>query len=146
MLKQLLFKRLGKNENQSINNLVSGHVDFKDKDSVPSDAWVGITPLRYQNNASGWNRLTCKLENNGDYGNECYIGHNEQGMRNAFTDSSEKFQILVFKNHVESSRHHWNCGEDLYAYKGGNEEHGSWSNITVRDINYQDRSNEKCGE
>jgi len=129
-----------------INSLISGHVDFKDRTSIPSDAFVGIVPSRYQNDASGWNRLICKINSDGDFGNECYIDHNEKGMREALTDTSETFQVVVFQNHIEAKKYHWNCGENLYAYIGSNETYNSWSYITVKNEDYQDRSDEKCHE
>jgi len=125
-----------------VSDFISGHVTFEDKSSVPTDAWIGIVPSRYQNDASGWNRVTCKISTNGNFGNECYINHNEQGIRDAFADNSETFQIVVFKNHVNPNEHDWNGGEDLYKYVGENEKNGNWSNITVKDEDYQDSSNE----
>jgi hypothetical protein len=128
-----------------VSNLVSGKVDFVDLSNVPSDAWVGITPSRYKKDGS-WNRVRCKIDSNGNFGNECYIDYDEQGIRNAFNDSSETFQVVVFKNHIEPTRNNWNCGEDLYKYVGRNEANGSWQNISVKAEDYEDRSDETCDD
>ncbi len=128
---------------EKVSGLVSGHVDFSDYGYVPSDAWVGITPLRFQNDASGWNRLTCKIDSNGNFGNECYIDHNVQGMKQALQDRNEKFQVVVFKNTKEPEKHDWNGGEDVYKYVGSEEDYGSWKSIKVNKEDYQDRSDEK---
>jgi len=132
------------NDYIEVNYLISGHVTFEDLASVPSDAYVGVVPSRYQNDASGWNRLICKIDSTGNFGSECYIDHDETGMRTAFEDNSETFQVVVFKNHIEPSEYNWNCGEDLYAYIGSNEANGAWSSLIVKDEDYQDRSDEVC--
>jgi len=126
-----------------ITNLISGHVSFDG--GIPSDAWIRITPKQYQENGN-WNGLNCKINSNGDFGSECYIDYNEEGIRNAFNNSSTKYQIVVYKNHIEPNGHHWNSGEDVYKYVGNDLSSSNWVNIIVKDEDYQDRSSESCGE
>jgi len=132
------------NEHDSIqiNNLILGNVNFEDKSSVPSDAWIRITPKKYQEDGK-WNGLNCKIDSNGNFGSLCYIDYDESGIREAFSNSSTTYQIVVYKNHIEPDGHHWDGGEDVYKYIGENEKNGNWSNIIVKDEDYQDMSNEK---
>jgi hypothetical protein len=132
-----------------ITDLVSGHVTFDDrmgnKLSVPSDAWVRLVPSReYQKNS--YEGLRCKVNSAGNFGQECYIYSDEEGMRNAFNDSSETFQIVVFKNHILPNEKDWNCGENLYRYVGTDLSASSWSDILVNSVDFQDRSLEICLE
>ena len=58
-------------------------------------------------------------------------------------DTSNSFQVVVFKNHIEPDKSNWDCGEDVYKYVG----EGSaslWQNIEVTPSDYQDRSDETC--
>jgi YD repeat-containing protein len=131
-------------ENIVLSDLLSGHVTFKDADdndiAVPADAWVGITPSVYQGDENGWNRVRCSIDVNGDFGQACYLFEDELGMREAFSDVNETYQIVVFKNHVEPQENNWNCGEDVYGGAADN----SWSEIVVRPQHYSDRSQEQC--
>ncbi|SFV51052.1 Rhs-family protein [hydrothermal vent metagenome] len=133
-----------------ISNLVSGTVNFKDEDSnpiaTPNDAFVRIVPSRFQNDDAGWNGLFCKVEDNGSYGAECYTDGNKSGIIDAFNDSTETFQMVVFKNHIEPEDYHWNCGEDIYKWVGDSVSSDSFATIDVSPNDYQDRSGEQCGE
>lgn len=132
-----------------ISGLASGSVTFQDTNgnttSIPADAWVGITPTRFANDASNWNRLTCKIDQNGNFGNECYFDFDEAGLRAAFNDTSETFQLGVFKNHIEPLGTHWDCGENVYRFVGEYTVYGQWSSIVVQPNDFQDRSSEQCG-
>lgn len=133
-----------------IANLVSGHVTFKDEANttipIPSDARVRLVPSRFQNDESGYNGLNCLINANGDFGDTCYTDTNEEGIREAFTDSNETYQVVVYKNHIEPDDIHWNCGEDVYKYVGDNENNSSWRDIIVLPEDYEDRSGEGCDE
>ncbi|WP_456452127.1 Ig-like domain-containing protein [Hydrogenimonas sp.] len=128
-----------------VSGIVSGTVLFYDENNrtvaVPSDAWVGITA---ESQKSSWNRLTCPVDATGRFGDRCYIEEDEEGVRRAFADASETFQLVVFKNHIEPENSHWNCGEDLYRYVGGSVPHGEWSRIEVRPSDYESRAGEAC--
>ena len=114
-----------------ITGLVSGHVKFLDDNqnmvAVPSNAWIRITPSRYQIEGN-WNGVNCKLDSSGNFGNTCYIHMNESDMRNAFQDQSETFQIAVYAESTGDT--HWEAEEKSY---GGSEnvQYGSWSNFEI---------------
>ena len=141
------YETLGGGESILITDLVSGHVTFKDANnsniSVPSDAWVRIVPSIYQQSNS-YDGPRCKIDSSGNFGQECYIDGNEQDIRNAINDSSETFQVLVFKNHILPNENDWDCGENLYRYVGSSLSPGSWSDILVLPSDFQDRSNDVC--
>lgn len=65
-------------------------------------------------------------------------------MGAAFADVNEKFQVVVFRNHVEPTKSDWNCKEDIYRYVGSQITNGQWSSVTVRPQDYQDSSGEIC--
>lgn len=111
---------------------------------IPADAMVRIVPLRFQNNASGWDGPLCKLSGSGAFGSSCLIRGDPAAMGIAFADPNEKFQVVVFRNHVEPTKPDWNCREDVYRYVGDRMSNGQWSTITVRPLDYQDRSGEIC--
>lgn len=142
----------GKDHNEPIvvSDLVSGVVNFKDAEgnpiTTPNDAFVRIVPARFQNDESGWNGAICKVEDNGNYGAECYIDADESGIREAFADTSETFQMVVFKNHINPEDYHWNCGEDAYKWVGDSVSTDSFASVDVLPSDYQDRSGEQCGE
>lgn len=121
-----------------ITDLVSGHVTFKDLLSVPSDAWVRIVPSINQKEGN-YEGPRCKIDNSGNFGNECYIDDSIEDVRKAFSDS-ESFQVVVFKNHIEPNKQDWDCGENVYKYVVGN----SWTNIEVLSSDFEDRSQDEC--
>ena len=131
------------NGDVEINDLVSGHVDFKDFDSVPSDAWIRIVPSVNQQHGN-WEGPRCRIDSNGDFGIECYIDGNKEDIENKFNKAGETFQVVVYKNHIEPEGHDWNCGEDVYKYVGESVNFNGWKNITVTPEDYQDRSGETC--
>ncbi len=128
-----------------LNNLVSGVINFVDE-STPSDAFVRIIPSVFQNDNSGWNGAICKVEDNGSYGQECHIEGNESGIRDAFNNPDETFQMLVFKNHIHPEDYHWGCGEDVYKWVGDSVTSDMFATVDVTSGDYQDRSGEECGE
>jgi len=132
-----------------ISNLVSGVINFKDDNnnpiSIPNDAFVRIVPSRFQNDDAGWSGLNCKVDSNGSYGDKCYTDANESEIRDAFNDSSETFDMAVFKNHIDPEDYHWNCGEDAYKFVGNNITSDQFTPIDVLPSDYQDKSNESCG-
>lgn len=112
---------------------------------IPADAMVRIVPLRFQNDASGWDGPLCKISlDTGAFGNECVIYGDPVAMGAAFADPSETFQVVVFRNHIDPGGQSWNCGEDTYRYVGQGMLNGSWSSIQVRPIDYGDRSGDVC--
>ncbi len=135
----------GEDHDVNVSNLVSGNVDFSDYGYVPSDAWVRIVPSVNQQNGN-YEGPRCKIDSHGNFGTECYIDGNKEELKEKFNKSGETFQVVVYKNHVEPEGHHWNCGEDVYKYVGGEEDYGSWSSIEVKKEDYQDRSNEECSD
>jgi hypothetical protein len=64
---------------------------------------------------------------------------------NSYKDG-HTFQVVVFKNHIDVDKLHWECGEDLYTYLGGDLSYGAWKNIVVSPQDYQDISGEVCTE
>ena len=128
-----------------VSGLVSGRVIFYDENNdtvaVPADAWVGITP---ESQKRDWNRMTCPVDATGHFGDRCYIEEDEEGVRRAFADASETYQLVVFKNHVEPENFHWNCGEDLYRFVGESVPRGEWERIEVRPSDYESRAGEAC--
>jgi hypothetical protein len=133
-----------------VSNVVSGNVTFKDSNgntiAVPSDAWARITPKNYQVDGN-WNGINCKVNASGSFGEECYLEGDESEINeiiDVFNQDNTTYQVVVYKNHIEPSEHHWNCGEDVYEYVGGEESSVSWQNIIVYPENYQDRSDEEC--
>jgi hypothetical protein len=137
-------------DDKLVNDLVSGNVTFKDSNdntlAVPADAWVRITPEKYQVDGN-WNGINCKVNASGSFGEECYLEGDEaeiNEIKDVFKQDNTTYQIVVYKNHIEPSKHHWDCGEDVYRYVGGEENSASWQNIMVYPENYQDRSNEEC--
>lgn len=111
---------------------------------IPSDAMVRIVPLRFQNNAAGWDGPQCKLSSSGAFGKDCRIYGSGVAMAAAFADPTETFQVVVFKNHIDPAKWDWNCKEDLYGFPGSRLTNGQWSLITVRPQDYQDRSQDIC--
>jgi hypothetical protein len=132
-----------------VSNVTSGKVVFKDDNNntiaVPSDAWIRITPSQYQEDGS-WNGLRCHINSDGTFGDVCYISEDEDGIREAFSNSDTRYQVVVFKNHIEPDETHWNCGEDLYKSVGNDLLSDSWTNIDVLPEDYQDRSDETCND
>ncbi len=136
-----------------IDDLVSGTVTFYDENNattaVPSDAWVRITPSRFQTDGA-WYGVNCRVAPDGRFGAECYIDIDADLMREVFADPAERFQIVVYKNHIDPDGHHWECGEDVYRYLFDSQNntdqfpYGSWSSIDVYPQDYQDRSTETC--
>lgn len=119
-------------DNYKVSDLVSGKVHFKDENgaslSVPSDAWVRITPSRYQIEGQ-WDSVNCKLDSDGNFGNECYIHRDEADMRTAFNDSSETFQVIVYAETINDT--HYNPEEQSYGFIGNNVSNGSWNNFDI---------------
>ena len=74
----------------------------------------------------------------------CYSSGNETEIQQAFSDNSETFQVVIFKNHIYPNEFNWNCGEDVYRYVGDGLPNGAWSNIEVNPTDFQDRSGENC--
>lgn len=137
----------GNNDLVAVNDLVTGDVRFEDANgdsiSIPSDAWVRIVPSVFQNDNDGYNGLLCKVQNDGTFGNECYVTHEEQAVRDAFATAGETFQIVVYKeNGIDPIN--WNCGEDAYKAVGDNESLNSLNGIVVIPSDYQDHSKEIC--
>jgi len=115
-----------------ISNLVSGHVNFIDENgnaqSVPSNAWVRIVPSRYQIEGI-YTGVNCKIDNNGNFGSECYIHRSESEMRDAFNDNSETFQVIVYAETTGDTR--WYKGEDSYGFIGNDVSNGAWHNFEI---------------
>jgi len=115
-----------------ISNLVSGHVNFIDENgnaqSVPSNAWVRIVPSRYQIEGI-YTGVNCKIDSNGNFGSECYIHRSESEMRDAFDDSSETFQVVVYAETTGDTR--WDKEEDSYGFIGNIVSKGAWHNFEI---------------
>jgi hypothetical protein len=134
---------------KKVSNVVSGNVTFKDSNdntlTVPSDAWIRITPEKYQVDGN-WNGINCKISSSGSFGEECYLEGSESEINeiiDTFQQNNTTYQVVVYKNHIEPNEHHWNRGEDVYRYVGGEESSSSWQNIEIYPQDYQDRSDEK---
>jgi len=140
---------IGNNNNQPIliSDLISGHVTFKDASNniitIPTDANIRVVPSRFQNDANGWNGLNCNIAVDGNFGTQCWTDDNEQGVRDAFNDSNETFQVVVYKNSLNPTENHWDEYEDVYKYIGHDDNNLSViSDIIVLTSDYQDRSND----
>lgn len=138
-------------DSQNYNGIVSGTVLFYDDNnqqiSIPSDAWIRITPSVYHTKWDG--TLRCFIDSNGKFGTEqCYADIDEEELRSAFNNSNETFQVVVYKEHIHENEdeHYWNCGEDVYKFVGENISNESWENITVLPNDYEDRSGENCSD
>jgi hypothetical protein len=128
-----------------VSNLLSGHVTFKDENNnaiaIPSDAWVRIVPKI----DGSWKPVNCKVSAN--FGDECYIHGSESDineMKDIFQQDTTTYEVIVYKNHIEPSEHHWTCGEDAYKIIGNEVSSSSWENIMVSPEDYQDRSGDNC--
>jgi hypothetical protein len=133
-----------------VDNLIHGHVTFKDKNNnttrIPSDAWIRITPQAYRNDNEGWNGLRCKIQSNGNFGNECYLDGNNakiEEIKQVFIKDQTTYQVVVFKNHIKPNEYRWDEDETVYNYVGEYENSSAWQNIEVFPSNYQDNSHEK---
>ena len=133
-----------------VSDLVSGHVIFKDESNniktIPSDAQIRLAPKQYQNDEDSWNNVACKIGEDGNFGDICYIDHDERGIREAFHNNSTRYQIVVYKNHVKPQEVAWDCREDVYKHVGNadNSAKEEWQNIEVIPMDYQDNSEEIC--
>jgi len=116
---------------QMIPDIVSGTVTLEDENNtvvtIPSNAWIRITPSRFQIEGD-WNGVNCKVDANGQFGSECYIYNDETAMREALNDSNESFQIIIYAETTGDTR--WEAEEDAYA--GGDFSMGAWQNITLQ--------------
>jgi len=132
-----------------MNNILTGKITFKDENnntiSAPSDAWIRLTPLQYQEEGS-WNRLRCKVNSDGSFGDECYIYNENDDIEEVFRDSNTLYQVVIFKNNIDSDDKSWDCGEDLYKYVGDNLTIADLQNIIVLPEDYQDRSSDECSD
>ena len=122
-------------------------ISFKDADNnnivVPDDAWVRIIPKSYADANNYSMSIRCKIQSDGSFENNCLI--NEGGKNDldrVLALDSERYQIVIFKNHINSSNNDWDCGEDVYSFAGDNE--ADWSNIEVRPEHYRDESGASC--
>jgi hypothetical protein len=120
---------------QMVGDLVSGHVTFKDSSdntiAIPSDAWVRIIPSRYQIEGV-YTGVNCKIDSSGNFGNECYIHRDESEMRDAFNDSSETFQVVVYAE--TTGDHYWEGdreGENSYGALGNDVSNDAWHNFEI---------------
>ncbi len=117
----------------TISGMVSGNVVFKDDNnatvSVPSNTYIRIVPKVF-GDADRWDKsIRCKVSSSGSFGSECYTSAGESEIRGAFT-SSETYQIVLFKNHINPAVHHWELGETSYSSdQSGWVPHGAWSNV-----------------
>ena len=111
--------------------------------SVPSDAWVRLVPTSYTEVDNYNAGINCKVESDGSYESSCYIyPEYKTALDEIVSDSSQTYQLVVYKNHINPSDKHWDCGEDLYKYVGGSETRGR--DITVLQSDFQNRSSEEC--
>ena len=111
--------------------------------AVPSDAYVRIIPNSFTNQNVYKYQINCSIQADGSFENACLadIGDQET-LSAAMSNPSELYQVLIFKNHIDSSKTNWECGENLYKYVGSSV--SDWSNITVKPIDFQDRIGEQC--
>ena len=125
---------------------LNGQVTFVDENNVtiamPADAGIRITSdVDMQNN--NWGRFEAPIDSNGSFSVTRSL------LENTY-DENNTFQVVVFKNHINTSEFNWDCGEDTYKYlsnpSGGNVDFESWSNIVVTPTDFQDRSSESCGD
>ena len=123
------YKHLNDNQNdlKLVKDLVSGKVIFVDENGsqiqVPENANIRFTPKKYQVDGN-WSAVNCKIESDGNFGNECYIDGdmNENDMKNALLN--EKVQIIVYKD----ENNNFKMDENEKSYFGE-------ENVTLNNLN-----------
>ena len=124
-------------------SISTGVVTFTDETSVPDDAMVRIVPKSYTDVDDYSMALVCDIDENGSFGTDCLIYEDQKAdFDTILADSSETYQVVVFKNHLNTDEYHWDCGEDTYKYVGNSE--SGWATIEVTASDYGDRSGETC--
>ena len=110
---------------------------------VPSDAFIRIIPNTFTNQDKYQYQINCEFQADGSFESGCFADIRHQDvLRSAISDSSETYQVLVFKNHINPGETNWECGENLYKYVGSSV--SDWSNIVVKPTDFQDRSSDQC--
>ena len=130
----------------SIDVTLDGQITFVDENNdtiaMPTDAGIRITSNVDMDN-DNWGRFEAPIDSNGSFSITRSL------LENTY-DENNTFQVVVFKNHINTSEFNWDCGEDTYKYlsnpSGGNVDFESWSNIVVTPTDFQDRSSESCGD
>ena len=127
-----------------------GTVHFVDENgttrSVPADAWVRLTPKSAYDQGDWGAALNCRIQSDGSFGSECWLDSEEYRdlWDQALQDTGSRYQIVVYKNHIDPEEKHWDCGEDVYRYVGQDLPASDWRDIVVTPDDYQDRSGEQC--
>ena len=127
-----------------------GTVHFVDENGtarpVPTDAWVRLTPKSAYDQDDWGAALNCRVQSDGSFGSECWLDSEEDRdlWDQALQDTGSRYQIVVYKNHIDPEEKHWDCGEDLYRYVGQDLPASDWRDIVVTPDDYQDRSGEQC--
>lgn len=121
----------------------TGIVTFTDEASIPADAMVRITPNTYTAVDNYEVGVRCDIADDGSFGSDCMTSEdNVASLDIVFADSNETYQVVVFRNNINTDEYKWDCGEDAYKYVGGSE--SSWASIEVTSSDYEDRSGEVC--
>ncbi len=111
--------------------------------AVPADAYIRIVPRSFVEKNNYDVQITCKIQNNGDFENNCLIYPETRALLdNALSNPNETYQIVIFKNHVNVIKEMWECRENVYKSVGPFPV--DWSNIEVNTEDFQDRSNDIC--
>ena len=120
---------------QLVTDLVSGHFNFVDDNgsrvSIPSNVWVRITPQEYQVEGH-WTGVNCKIDSNGNFGDECYIHRSEEDMRSKFNSNYKgTYQVVIYQETTGDT--HYNREEKGFPYPKNGDDIGynDWKNATV---------------
>jgi hypothetical protein len=120
---------------------VSGTVVFKDYNGstlpIPDDARIRITSQYDQSKGRWESGFNTHINSDGSFAQTKTI------YENSYKDGN-KFQVTIFKNHIEPDESYWDCNEDVYKFVGGDIEFGNWSYIEVYPYDYYDNSNNYC--
>lgn len=131
----------------SVDVTLTGQITFVDENNnsiaIPTDAGIRITS-NVDMDSDNWGRFSSQVDSNGSFSITNSLLENTYDVNNTF-------QVVVFKNHINTNEFNWDCGENTYKYitnPDGSSNVGfeSWSDIVVTPTDFQDRSSETCGD
>jgi len=102
-----------------VDDLVAGKVTLYDENgsqiNVPENAKIRITPSKH----GDWHGVNCIINDDGTFGNECFIEVNENNMKNAL--ESETSQIIVYDDKNNNNEFDGSdSGEKAYGFEDVN--------------------------
>jgi len=112
-------------------DFINGKITFKDSDgntlTVPDNAKIKITPQQYQNDEDGWTGVSCLINSDGTFGNNCYYFEEDTDitpdkLKEAIQNQTN--QIAVYND--ENNDYQWEANETAYDVE---------ENVTISDLN-----------